>query len=708
MSLKQKITIIILIVVSVILAVLGSAAYYNRLNDTINDSILQNMKEMSEHDVKNIKSTLDSTWRDLESTGARLEVYRDRIDDIEQFQAFLRVEKVATFFSKIYMIDTNGNVYTDTYIINDGVNLKYVSDLMNGVAGQTKCVGWYSEISSSIVDKNSLFYGVTIDKISLNIKNSLGDQEELEFVGVIGIANVLDIAKTLEISSFDGRGLSMVIDTNGDYVVRPKDDIISQTNNYFDWFKTGSFSNNDNADEIITRVKNNESLYIRYTNGNNDPRIVTFTHIPETEWCLILTIPLSVLLEQSNGFMWMTILVLMVLVLAFLVFLLVIVKMWSSSHYAKAESKVKGEFLSSMSHEIRTPLNGLIGLNHLMKQNVDDPVKLHTYLDKSDVTANYLLTLINDILDYSKLQDGKVEFESKPYDLVSMLDNIVTMFQDRMNQKKINFNVTSAFEHSVILGDETRLKQVIINILGNAVKFTSEGGTIVLDVSQELKESKVFTKFIIKDNGCGMNKDFIPKIFESFAQESNEISKATEGTGLGMPISKLIIEKMGGKILVDSEVNVGSTFTVIFPAVMTSLDSQEKVAVVKKNNKQLHILVAEDNELNAEVLEDILKLEGFTVVLATNGQEAVDIFKESKLNEFDVILMDGQMPVMNGFDATKAIRALDREDAKKIKIFACTANTISGERAKAVECGMDGLIPKPLNIEKLLKLLNNE
>lgn len=708
MSMKQKITIIILIVVSVVLAVLGSVAYYERLNKTIDDSILQNMKEMSEHDVKNIQATLDSTWRDLESTGARLGVYRDRIEDLEQFQAFLNVEKVATFFSKIYMVDTSGNVYTDTNIFSNDIHLEYVQDLMNGVAGQTKCVGWYHKAGSNVVEKESLLYGVTIDKISISIKNSSGITESIEFVGVIGIANIIDIAKTLEISSFDGRGYSMVIDYNGDYVVRPSDETIKQTTNYFDWFKTGTFYNNENANDVISKVKNNESLSIKYTNGDNDPRIVTFTSIPETEWCLILSIPLSILLEQSSGFMWMTILVLMILILAFLVFLFVIVKMWSTSHYAKAESKVKGEFLSSMSHEIRTPLNGLIGLNHLMKQNVDDPEKLHNYLEKSDVTASYLLTLINDILDFSKLQSGKVELESKPYDLASTVDNVVTMFQDRMKQKQITFNVNLFFEHSVILGDETRLKQVIINILGNAVKFTPEEGTISLNVSQELKESKVFTKFIIKDTGCGMSKEFISKIFDSFSQENNDVSKANQGTGLGMPISKIIIEKMGGEILVESEANVGSTFTVIFPATMTTLVSKEKEAPVKKNKKKLRVLVAEDNELNAEIMQDILELEGFTVVIASNGQIALDIFKESKPNEFDVILMDGQMPVMNGFEATKAIRSLDRKDAKEIKIFACTANTISDERTRAIESGMDGLIPKPIDIEKMLNLLNKE
>ncbi len=698
---RNKILLGILVCVSILFMVFGSVVYYRRLNETLNESIVQNMTEMSEHDVNNIQNTLENSWSDLQSMGRRLKEYAstNKFDTKEAVQVYLNIERKATIFDRIRLIDSEGTYYTDDFQSGNGASLGYVQDVLN--QSISKFIRWYYETDENNIDRQKLLYGVDIDDVEI---------DGIRFVGIVGITNIQAIAASLEINSFDGQGNSVLIDSEGYFIAGQNNLTSNPGSNYFDWLRQGSLSKEE-ENRTIRRIQNEENFTIKYVNATDETKLVTFTHVADTDWCLILNIPMSVLTKQSNGFLSMTILILMVMILAFLILLSTSFFLWSNFRYAKVESKVKGEFLSNMSHEIRTPLNGLIGLNHLMKKNVDNPEKMQEYLQKSDVTANYLLTLINDILDFSKLQEGKVELFHKPFDLKLSLESINIMFEDRMKQKNLTFETEQNLSYEYLIGDEMRLKQILINIIGNSVKFTPEGGTIRLSVSQTMAENQVQTTYVISDNGIGMSKEFLPKIFESFAQEGNEFSQANQGTGLGMPITYLLVQKMGGTISVESELNQGTTFTVMIPSPIASKESIPNPALSSAwtpSSKQLHIMVAEDNELNAEIMQDILTTEGFKVTMAENGQVAVDLFKNSKINEFDVILMDGQMPVMNGFEASQAIRNLPREDAKKIRIFACTANTLADEREQALQHGMNGLIPKPIDVKELLKLLNQK
>lgn len=396
---------------------------------------------------------------------------------------------------------------------------------------------------------------------------------------------------------------------------------------------------------------------------------------------------------------------------------------YQKTRLATEKARAQSEFLSNMSHEIRTPLNGLIGLNHMMMLNIDKAEQreqVKDWLHKSYGTANYLLSLVNDVLDVSKLQAGKVDLAMEPVMLETMLDAVWSMQHDNIVSRGVEFVVEKEIFEPCIETDGTRMKQVLMNIVGNAAKFTPSGGRITLSVSQKkIGQDQVEMVYRCEDTGIGMSEEFIHKIFELFSQEQNQSAPGAKGTGLGMPLSRLIVEAMGGTIRVESKVNVGSIFTVTIPSAISKVlpDYRSQIPQGELRGKhteagrpgvgrQANILLAEDNELNSEILQEILRERGFRVVHAENGKAAVEVFRESESGEFDIILMDMQMPVMDGCTAAKEIRGLDRPDAGKVPIFACTANTFKEDRDKAIESGMDDFLSKPIDVGILLEKLS--
>ncbi len=372
---------------------------------------------------------------------------------------------------------------------------------------------------------------------------------------------------------------------------------------------------------------------------------------------------------------------------------------------SRADAKAKGEFLSTMSHEIRTPLNGLIGLNYLMTQKLDDREQLEDYLQQSTVTAKYLLSLVNDILDTSKLQAQKLELVIRPVELNVLLDTINSLVSNAMKDKKIRFAIQSEFIEPCVLGDEIRIQQIILNLLDNARKFTPSGGKVDLILRQERENNNnIKTVITVADTGKGMSEEFQKRVFDVFAQELDTVSKGNQGTGLGLFICHSLATLMGGDLTLESRRSEGSTFTFIGEAAQPPEKHKEKHVTTMQ--KRPHILVAEDNELNGEILLELLHGDGFEAELAENGKKALQMFKDSAPGTYSIILMDLLMPEMNGFEAAKAIRALNRPDAKTVRIYACTANSFSEDRDKALSSGMDDFISKPVDVEELLNKLN--
>lgn len=372
------------------------------------------------------------------------------------------------------------------------------------------------------------------------------------------------------------------------------------------------------------------------------------------------------------------------------------------------ESRSKTTFLSRMSHEIRTPMNGIMGMLSLAENQLSDDHPAMQYLDKIDTLSDHLLSLINDILDMSRIEAGKVELENQPFSLRNLGSRIYDMFARDLESRNIKFEVN--FEEvtvDYVIGDELRISQVILNFLSNAVKFTKEGEIIVTFRQMMLKEGIVDLMICVHDTGKGMSTEFINKIFRPFEQEGNSNSQYG-GTGLGMAITDHIVKLMQGEIIVKSEEGKGSDFTVFvrFPvADEQSIPKESKVIeempVSENAFRGRKILMAEDNEINAMIACEILENMGAAVDLAVNGEEAVTCFTSHPEGYYDFILMDVQMPVMGGREATRTIRGLQRTDADKIPIFALSADAFVEDERKSIESGMNGHFAKPIDFEEL-------
>lgn len=414
--------------------------------------------------------------------------------------------------------------------------------------------------------------------------------------------------------------------------------------------------------------------------------------------------------------------------------------MQSELKKAEAESRAKGEFLSRMSHELRTPMNAVVGLADLAGMTEGVPENIREMLVKLRASSHYLLDLINDILDMSRLDSGMLTIASEPFFLERMLNELRTMMETDANRRGLNYRIETNISHGGVTGDVIRLRQVLTNLLSNAFKFTPEGGSVILRVTEKpdpdeyaagkpaageraVGESaageradgehvvcenascgSVVYEFQVIDTGVGIDLKDQTRIFDTFEQVGTNYAKS-QGTGLGLPISRSIVRLMGGELRVKSEPGHGSEFyfTLTLPVGSPVYDggSVNETHVKEEMLKEVRILLAEDNDLNAEIAIQLLELKGAVVSRSENGRLAVERFKESDPGEFQVILMDIQMPEMNGLEATRAIRAMDRPDAAAIPIIAMTANVFKEDVDAAMEAGMSGFEGKPLDVEHL-------
>ena len=378
---------------------------------------------------------------------------------------------------------------------------------------------------------------------------------------------------------------------------------------------------------------------------------------------------------------------------------------------AEAANEAKTEFLQRMSHDIRTPINGICGLVNMADHYADDIKKQTEYRIKVKEVSNLLLELVNDVLDMSKLESGEIVLEEIPFNLGSISREVFVVIDQMAAEQNIQIEwEKKEITHQDFIGSPGYVKRVMMNILSNAVKYNRENGHIYISCMETPSEQPEMTtmEFVCRDTGIGMTDEFQKCVFEPFAQEHTGSRTKFAGTGLGMSIAKNLIEKMGGSISFESEEGAGTTFVirVTFKIDPDADKREEQRDVSEKSIKGLHILLAEDNELNMEIAEFVLQNGGADVTKAWNGQEAVELFRKSAYGEFDAILMDIMMPVMNGYEAAKMIRSLDREDAKTIPIIAMTANAFMEDRLKAKEAGMNEHIVKPLDVELLIKVIH--
>ena len=372
---------------------------------------------------------------------------------------------------------------------------------------------------------------------------------------------------------------------------------------------------------------------------------------------------------------------------------------------AESVSQSKTEFLSSMSHEIRTPMNGIIGMLTLAHGQLRGH-SAENYIIKAEQLSKYLLSVINDILDMSRIEAGKIELESKPFELAALAEKLRNMFQKNVEAKGVAFYVEMKdVDVKYIVGDELRISQILVNFLSNAQKFTEKGEIRVTFRQLQKENGKVSLMFRVHDTGKGMDAKFISRIFKPFEQESQDITKQYGGSGLGMSITDHLVHLMGGEIVIDSMLGKGSDFSVYLTLPIAEVSEieteQEDETETDFTFNGCHILMAEDNEINAEIAVSILENEGAKVDVAVNGKDAVEKYAASAPGTYNFILMDIQMPVMNGRDAAKQIRSMDRKDAGEIPIFALSADAFVEDQRLSAMSGMNGHFTKPIDFEEM-------
>lgn len=396
------------------------------------------------------------------------------------------------------------------------------------------------------------------------------------------------------------------------------------------------------------------------------------------------------------------------------ILILISILLWNSNReHRRAElaSSAKTSFLFNMSHDIRTPMNAIIGYANLMENNLDNPAMFKDYLSKIRSASNFLLGLINNVLEVARIESGKVEVKNEPHRMDEVLVDLKDLFEELFKKKGIKFVFNQDVQAKAVYCDLVKLSDIYLNLLSNAYKYTPEGGTITVSSRQlpNEREGYITIQGIVSDTGIGMSKEYLPHVFDSFTREKTYTDNKISGTGLGMAIVKRLVELMGGTIEVKSEQGKGTTFIVTTPHKLASLDE-----VPKKTTKEViigslegrHVLLAEDNELNAEIAIELLKSEGMTVDHAEDGVKCIEMLQKAPAGTYDVILMDIQMPNLNGYEAAKQIRALKDKQISSIPILAMTANAFEEDKNKAFEVGMNGHLAKPINFNELIKELN--
>lgn len=784
-----------LIVVAVALAVIAGAvvAYINQLDRAVSESVLLNIEEVSQHDVESIEASLDVVFDRLEAVSNRLRLSEE--SSLEGVVGRLEVEaEAASAFHSVYVVDEQGRVWG-----SDGSFEAHAADAVDEFfpEGQDRFVRRYDERVTSVSAEGArevLVYGMRLADVEVG---------GVRLVALFATGDVSDVRNQVLIESFDGRSVSSVVNREGAYIINASR-LLGQASfdNLYDALDEAVFYDGTSVEDVREHLSAHEAFTVSLSVGDQERRMLSFAPIEGTNWSFVMIVDESVFKEHANQLIAMTMVMLAVVVLVLVVMMAVGFALARRSVEANARAQARTDFLSNMSHEIRTPLNGIIGLNHLMARHLDDRDAMASYVQRSGEAAQYLLALVNDILDMSKLQAGKVDLAHERFSVKDVVESLCAMQREGIEARGIELVCRVEVCSDAVVGDEMRVKQVLMNILSNAAKFTPAGGRITFEVTQRACASSagasggvgasrvsgalrvpgalrasgvsgasgasapgglVVTCFSVRDTGCGMSPEFIGHIFDPFAQEHAKVERANKGTGLGMSISHLLATRMGGEIHVESVLGEGSCFTVELPlevakdtsakaAERAGADAAEAGAAVGAGEapevdegaagarvgmsagaraanvgtsaaedvsagadasanaacapdadaRGMSVLVAEDNELNAEILRTILEEEGMRVTVAADGFEAVAAFEAAEIDGIDVILMDAHMPGMDGYEAARAIRALDRPDASRVRIFACTASTFKEDHDRALESGMDDFLPKPIDVRVLL------
>ncbi len=661
------------------------------------------LQELSEQTARQLENNIENQVRGMEAT--MHVIHKNDQKDLASLQAFLSDMSKVHQFDFLALVDRENMVYTQ-----DGI----LSGKELGFLGQEGFTGPDISVHQTQDGKHIVLIAIPIDALEF---------EGTELVaGIIGIKESA-MSERVSLRNDKDQIFSNIIKRDGTYVVATPHMHLQKNDNVFDALSAQAvFPKGYSAEQMKENIQAGKSGITLYYLDH----IMHYTYYAPaegTDWYLTTTIHYGTVSRNvefvRNTITRNSMIQLVLMMLAVCCVFLFYFRQWHKNETLRLEkvqaeenSKAKSRFLSNMSHDIRTPMNAVIGFTELAISHEQDAKRVHEYLLKIRMSGRHLLSLINDVLDMSRIESGKMQLDIAPHSLPEILSGVENIVQGQAQERRQVLQVGYQIEDEAICCDRLRLNQVLLNLLGNAVKFTPEEGTVSLHVVQNgSKDGKASYEFHVKDNGIGMTPEFAQKVFAPFEREQNAAVHKIQGTGLGMAITKSIVDLMGGSIRVETQLHKGTEFIVCvdFPIHFTPMcaEGQDGKEARECDFKGRRILLAEDNELNREIATEILCQYGFKIETAEDGAQAVEMLKQAAPGTYDLILMDVQMPVMDGYTATREIRGLSDPKLSGIPIVAMTANAFEEDKKTSLEHGMDGHVTKPIDVSALLRVLSN-
>lgn len=708
---KEWKNIIILMVVSVLVTIILLYQIVQQTSESVREEATEHIMEIAEQVKKNVDMRTKVTWDMIQNVEEMLRITESASES--SVSGYLQYEKSLWGFQKMFLMSDEYTYYNekeefDTFQVDENLYER----MLRGE--HIHSVGTNSE------GEDIVYYMRTVNPVKYKDIT----------VSSVGVSFKLDdLTREMDISALESEGEC--------YLVNPKGQSIVYTNNK-------NAGTNDNIVDTLERViglKQEKSLaYVKdlvlqrkkeavFLDTSAGKSFVISVPMKENNWVLLAIIPEEKIDDNMNGFMAKVMLSSVAIMAVLISVCIYMCKLYGKRieqkkgeetlkyleqalEAAQHSEKVKSRFMLSLSHDIRTPMNGIMGMSMLAKANIQNQEKVEYCLNKIDAQANHLVQLVNDVLDISEMENEKFRLNNKKICLKNVLDEVVELTKIQVEEKYQNFQVEISEDlNTEVWGDSVGIKKILLNVLSNAVKYTGEGGDIIFRANAvKCSRESLTVLFVIQDTGKGMEKAYVNRIFDAFSREDQDEVKVIEGNGLGMAITKQLVEAMNGFIYVESELGQGSRFSVKLPfnrgmeeeVVKLEQEQEEKSDFTYQYKK---ILLVEDNALNAEIMKEILIMAGACVDIAANGKAAVEAFEASYENYYDYILMDIQMPVMDGYSAAKKIRSLERKDAQKIIILAMTAHAFLQDIEKAKEAGMDGHVSKPIDMKVLSEKL---